>query len=76
MWIIKSRRIRRGRHVACMGQKTNSYRNLMGKPEENRPLRSTSRRRKENTKLNLKKEKVRTLRTGFTWLRMGRSDRL
>jgi hypothetical protein len=35
---IKSRRIRWAGHVARMGAKRNSYRILVGKPEEKRPL--------------------------------------
>jgi hypothetical protein len=35
---IKSRRMRRVGHVACMGEKRNVYRVLMGKPEGKRPL--------------------------------------
>jgi hypothetical protein len=42
------------RAVACMEEKANSYRNLMGKSEEEgkrcRPLR----KKEENTKMNLK----------------------
>jgi hypothetical protein len=36
--IIKSRRIRWAGHVARMGEKRNSYRLLVGKPERKRPL--------------------------------------
>jgi len=31
--VIKSRRMRWGRHVACMGQERGVYRLLVGKPE-------------------------------------------
>jgi hypothetical protein len=36
--IIKSRRMRWAGHVACMGEKRNSYRLLLGKPEGKRTL--------------------------------------
>jgi hypothetical protein len=36
--IMKSRRMRLVRHVACMGEKRNAYRLLVGKPEGKRPL--------------------------------------
>jgi hypothetical protein len=36
--MIQSRRMRWEEHVACMGEKRNAYRILMGKPEGKRPL--------------------------------------
>jgi hypothetical protein len=36
--MIKSKRIRRDGRVARMGEKTNAYRLLVGKPEGKRPL--------------------------------------
>jgi len=36
--VIKSRRMRRAGHVACMGEKMGVYRFLVGKPEGKRPL--------------------------------------
>jgi hypothetical protein len=36
--IIKSRRMRWAGHVACMGEKRNANRLLVGKPERKRPL--------------------------------------
>jgi hypothetical protein len=36
--MIKSRRMRCAGHVARMGSKRDSYRILVGKPEEKRPL--------------------------------------
>jgi hypothetical protein len=36
--MIKSRRMRWAGHVARMGEKRNSYRLLVGKPEGRRPL--------------------------------------
>jgi hypothetical protein len=37
--MMKSRRMRRAGHEACMGEKRNVYRILVGKPEGKRPLR-------------------------------------
>jgi hypothetical protein len=37
--IIKSRRMRLAGHVARMGEQSNAYRLLVGKPEGKRPLR-------------------------------------
>jgi hypothetical protein len=36
--MIKSRRMRWAGHVVRMGEKSNAYRILVGKPERNRPL--------------------------------------
>jgi hypothetical protein len=36
--MIKSRRMRFAGNVACMGEKRNAYRILVGKPEGRRPL--------------------------------------
>jgi hypothetical protein len=36
--MIKSRRMRWAGHLACMGEKINAYRILVGKPEGRRPL--------------------------------------
>jgi hypothetical protein len=35
---MKLRKVIDARHVACMGEKRNAYRILVGKPEEMRPL--------------------------------------
>jgi hypothetical protein len=42
--MIKSRRMRWGGHVAHMGEKRNTYRILLGKPEGRRPLGRPRRR--------------------------------
>jgi hypothetical protein len=42
--IIKSRRMRWAGHVARMGEKRNTYRLLVGKPEGKRPLGRPRRR--------------------------------
>jgi hypothetical protein len=39
--IIKSRRMRWAGHVACMGEKRNAYRLLVGKPEGKETTRKT-----------------------------------
>jgi hypothetical protein len=52
--IIKSRRMRWAGHVARMGEKRNSYRILVGKPEGNRPLGRPRRRCVENIKMDLR----------------------
>jgi hypothetical protein len=36
--MIKSRRMRWSGHIACMGEKRNAYRILVGNPEGKRPL--------------------------------------
>jgi hypothetical protein len=36
--VIKSRRMIRARHVACMGKKRNAYKVLVGKPESKTPF--------------------------------------
>ena len=33
IWVVKSRRMRWPRHVACMGERKGVYRVLVGKPE-------------------------------------------
>jgi hypothetical protein len=38
VWVIKSRRMRWAEHVACMGERSGVYRDLVGKPEGKRPL--------------------------------------
>jgi len=38
VWVIKSRRMSRAGHVACMGEEMWVYRVLVGKPKGKRPL--------------------------------------
>jgi hypothetical protein len=52
--MIKSRRVRWTRHVARMGEKTNAYRLLVGKPEERKPLGRPRRRWVDNIKMDLR----------------------
>jgi hypothetical protein len=51
--IIKSRRMRWARHVARMGEKTNAYRLLVGKPERKRPIGRPRRRWVDNIRMDL-----------------------
>jgi hypothetical protein len=41
-------------HVARMGEKTNAYRILVGKPKSKRPLRRPSRRWVDNIKMDFR----------------------
>jgi hypothetical protein len=52
--IIKSRRMRWAGHVARMGEKRNSYRILVGKPEGKRPLGRPRRRWEDNIRMDLR----------------------
>jgi hypothetical protein len=60
--IIESRRMRWAGHVARMGEKRNSYRLLVGKPEGKRPL---GRERSDGV-----------MWTGLVWLRIGTGGEL
>jgi hypothetical protein len=51
--IIKSRRMRWAGHVEQMGEKTNVYRLLVGKPEGKRPLGRLRRRWIDNIEMDL-----------------------
>jgi hypothetical protein len=55
--MIKSRRMRWPGHVAEMGEKTNGYEILLGKPEGKRPL-GRRRRWKDNIKTDLKRDRM------------------
>jgi len=50
---IKSRRMRRAGHVACMGEERGVYMVLVGKPEGKIPLRRLRRRRVDNIRMDL-----------------------
>jgi hypothetical protein len=52
--MIESRRMRWAGHVARMGEKRNSYRILVGKPEGKRPLGRPRRRWVDNIKIGLR----------------------
>jgi hypothetical protein len=51
--IIKSRKVRFAGHVERMGEKRNTYRLLMGKPEGKRPLGRPRRRWVDNITMDL-----------------------
>ena len=51
--VIKSRRMRWVGHVARMGERSDVYRVLVGKPERKRPLGRHRRRWKDNIKMDL-----------------------
>ena len=51
--LIKSRRMRWMRHVACMEASRDVYGVLVGKPEAKRPHGRARRRREDNIKMNL-----------------------
>jgi hypothetical protein len=48
--VIKSRRMRRAGHVACMGERKGVYRVLVLEPEGRRPVGRTRRRWESNIK--------------------------
>jgi hypothetical protein len=52
--MMKSRRMRWAGHVAQMGDKSNAYRKLVGKPERKRPLGKPRRRFVDNNKMDLR----------------------
>jgi hypothetical protein len=51
--IVKARRMRSAGHVARMGEKRNTYRLLVRKPEGRRPLGRQRRRWLDNIRLDL-----------------------
>ena len=51
--VTKSRRMRWARHVACMGERRDAYRVLVGKPEGKRSLGRPVPRRDYNNKMYL-----------------------
>ena len=53
VWVIKSRRMRWARHVACTGKSRGVYGVLVGKPEGKRQLGRPMCRREENIKMDL-----------------------
>jgi hypothetical protein len=70
--MIKSRRMRWAGHVARMGEKRNSYKILVGKPEGKRPLERLGHRWEDNIKMDLSG----VVWTGLIWFRIGTSRRL
>jgi hypothetical protein len=51
--VIKSRKMRLLRHVACMGKRRGAYRVLVGKPEGKRPFGRPRHRWDDNIKMDL-----------------------
>jgi hypothetical protein len=69
---IKSRRMRRARHVACMGEGRNLYRVLVGEPEGKRQLERPRRRCRKGLEWILEGlVRGEEMWSGFTWLRIG-----
>jgi hypothetical protein len=60
---------------ARIGDKRNSYRILVGKPEGKRPLRRPKRRSEDNIKIAAYRSNG-VILTGFIWLKIGASGRL
>jgi hypothetical protein len=56
--MIKLRRIRWEGHVARMGEKQNTYRIFVGKPEGKRALRRPRHRWVDNSKMDLKVDRM------------------
>ena len=54
VWVIKTRRMRWVGHAACMVQRRNACRALMGKAEGEKPLRRPRLRWEDNVKMDFK----------------------
>ena len=67
--VIKSRKMRWAGHVACMGERRDIYRVLVGKPEGTRPLGRPRHRWEDNMKM----WDV-GIWTGLSWLRIGTGE--
>jgi hypothetical protein len=52
--MIKTRRVRWVRHVACMEEMRNAHKIMARKPEEKRPLRRPRCRREDNIRVDLR----------------------
>jgi hypothetical protein len=64
--VIKSRRMRWARHVACMGEGRGVYRVLVGRPEGKRPLGRPRRRWENNIKIDHREIGI----DGANWIRL------
>jgi hypothetical protein len=72
IWAIKSRRLKWACHIALMGVSRYTYRVLVGKPEERRPLGRTRHRWEDNIKMDLRDVEC-GVRAGSIWLRIDTS---
>jgi hypothetical protein len=68
--MIKSMRMRWIEHVARMGEKRDTYRSLVGKPEKKRPLGIPRRRWEYNIKMDLRGKEWGGM-DWLMWLRIG-----
>jgi hypothetical protein len=64
--VIKSRRMRWARHVACMGERRDVYRVLVGRPEGKRPLGRPRRRWEDNIKMDRREIGI----DGVNWIQL------
>jgi hypothetical protein len=64
--VIKSRKMRRAGHVACMGEGRGFYRVLVGKPKGKRQLGRPRRRWEDNIKMDLRE--IGIDRVNWIWL--------
>jgi hypothetical protein len=64
--MIKSRRMRWARHVACMGEGRGVYRVLVGRPKGKRPLGRPRHRWEENIKMDLREIGI----NGTNWIQL------
>jgi hypothetical protein len=53
--VIKPKRMRWTRHMACMGDRKGAYRVLVGRPDGNKSLGKPRRRWEDNIKMDLQK---------------------
>ena len=58
-------------HVACVGERIDAYRGLVGKPEGKRPVVRPRRRWEDNIKMDLKEVGCGKIWTALIWLRIG-----
>jgi hypothetical protein len=72
---VKLRRMRWAGHVAHMGEMRNSNKILVGRPDENKPLRRTRHRCEKDIKTDLQEIGL-GVWVGFISLRIGTSGRL
>jgi len=72
--VMKSRRMRWAGHVACMGERRGTYRDVVGKPERKRPLGRPRHRWEDNIKMDLQEVGC-GVWTGSSWLRIGTGGR-